>query len=113
MSFLDWFFPRHCLGCGHEDHYFCPACREEIQPLAVQICPVCQKPAFQGQTHPYCRSRDSLDGLISCFLYKGMIKKAIGKLKYHFLTDLAEELVELTVLFFPVIPFRSNIFKES
>jgi ComF family protein len=108
MSFLDWFFPRHCLGCGQEGHYFCPVCREKIQPLAVQICPVCQKPAIYGQTHPYCQSQDSLNGLISCFLYKGMIKKAIGKLKYHFLTDLAEELVELMVLFCPLPRFEKQ-----
>jgi len=109
MSFLDWFFPRHCLGCGQEGHYFCPVCREEIQPLAIQICPVCQKPAIHGQTHSYCRSRDSLDGLISCFLYEGIIKKAIGKLKYHFLTALTEELVELMILFCPLSRFENQI----
>ena len=109
MSFLDLFFPKHCLGCGQEGHYFCPDCRGEIQPLVVQICPVCQKPALQGQTHPYCRSEDSLDGLISCFFYEGMIKKAIVKLKYHFLTDLAEELVELMILFGPWPRFKKPI----
>lgn len=109
MSFLDWFFPRHCLSCDHKGHYFCPFCREGIQPLVVQICPVCQKPAIHGQTHPYCRSENSLDGLVSCFLYEGIIKKSIGKLKYRFLTDLAEELVELIVLFGPLPGFEKPI----
>ncbi len=38
-----------------------------------------------------------------------MVKKAVGKLKYHFLTDLAEELVELMVLFAPLSRFEKPI----
>jgi competence protein ComFC len=69
---LDLFFPKRCLGCGQEGKYFCPQCQEGIKPLIFQIFPV-----------------------ISFFPYKGLIKKAIIKLKYGFVTDLGEELAEL------------------
>ena len=69
---LNFLFPRHCLGCQKPGSYFCPQCQEEIKPLAFQISPV-----------------------ISFFPYKGLPKKAIIKLKYGFVTDLADELVGL------------------
>ncbi|MCX6724568.1 MAG: ComF family protein [Candidatus Shapirobacteria bacterium] len=97
MSFIDLFFPKHCLGCEQEGHYFCSACQKQIKTLEFQICPVCEKPAINGLTHPCCQSRYSLDGLVSLFPYEGIIKNAISKLKYHFVTDLAEELFVLMI----------------
>jgi len=69
---LDLFFPKHCLGCGKEGRYFCPQCQEGIKSLSFQIPPV-----------------------ISFFPYSGLVKKAVIKLKYGFITDLADELIEL------------------
>jgi ComF family protein len=69
---IDLFFPKRCLGCQKEGKYFCYQCQEEIKPLPFQIFPV-----------------------ISFFPYKGIVKKAIIKLKYGFVTDLANELVAL------------------
>lgn len=95
MSFFNFLFPRYCLGCGREDNYFCPNCQKRIKPLNSWICPICEKPAIDGLTHPRCQNRYSMDGLISLFPYAGLIKTAIGKLKYHFMTDLVEDLSAL------------------
>jgi len=46
-----------------------------------------------GKTHLQCQKQSSLDGLISFTPYRGMVKEAIKKLKYRFVTDLAEELI--------------------
>ncbi|HUV42850.1 MAG TPA: ComF family protein [Patescibacteria group bacterium] len=94
---LDLFFPRRCLGCGAWGNYFCRDCQQEIKTIKLQICPICQKPALQGQTHPVCQTPYSLDGLTSIFTFEGVIKEAIGKLKYWLITDLIEELVALSV----------------
>lgn len=94
---LDFLFPRRCLGCGRWGEYFCQECRQAIKLIENQVCPVCERPAIEGRTHPRCQTRYSLDGLTSIFTYQGLIKEAIGKLKYKFITDLAEELIELTV----------------
>lgn len=93
---LDFLFPQRCLGCGKWDRYFCDSCLEKIEPIDYQVCPACEKPAINGLTHFRCRRKFGLDGLTSIFPYEGMIKAAISKLKYHFVTDLANELVVLS-----------------
>lgn len=95
MSLLDILFPRRCLGCGRIGEYFCNLCRKSILYIGAneQICPVCQKPAMDGATHPRCRGRHTPDGLTVFFRYQGVIRTAIKALKYRFVTDLAESLV--------------------
>lgn len=92
----DLFFPRCCLGCGFRDRYFCDGCAQNLELIIDTICPVCRRPAIAGQTHSGCR-KISLNGLVSVFAYRGLVKKAIIKLKYRYVTDLAEELVGLAV----------------
>ena len=90
MGLLDLVFPKHCVGCSKEGNYFCPKCLTMIKRVR-QICPVCERPTPFGQTHTFCRTRNSLDGLISLFTYEGIIRGAIHKLKYKFVTDLESE----------------------
>jgi competence protein ComFC len=94
---LEFLFPRRCLGCGQWGHYFCQNCVKKIKLIERPICPVCGRPAIGGKTHPYCQTKYSLDGLHAFFVYEGLIKKAIGQLKYKFISDLAEELIALVL----------------
>jgi len=95
MFLLNLFFPKHCLGCGQEGVYFCPNCQKGIKPLSFQICPVCQQSSINGSTHSFCQCEDNLDGLIVLFPYQGILKKALSKLKYYFVTSLVEEFTRL------------------
>lgn len=97
MGFLDILFPKRCIGCGRVGGYFCNQCRTSIKVIAPNepICPVCEKPAIDGRTHPKCQSRYSLDGLTSFFRYDGVIRKAIKTIKYRYISDLAQEFVDL------------------
>jgi ComF family protein len=97
--FLDFLFPRRCLGCGKVGSYFCPDCLNLVLLKDEQVCPICGKASLGGATHQFCRRPLGLDGLTSIFAYKGMIAKAIKKLKYKFVRDLAEEVVELFLSF--------------
>jgi len=99
MGILDFFFPRKCLSCGRHGGYFCSDCLNLVSFNLERICPVCEKPSIGGQTHPRCQTKTSLDGLTSIFVYKGIIKKAIGKLKYQFVSDLATDLAEIFLSF--------------
>jgi len=108
MSFVDLLFSRQCLGCGREGSYFCPHCFKKIQMMEKLICPACEKPAINGITHPRCQTRYALNGLTSIFPYKGVIKTAISKLKYKFVTDLAEDLFTLMIR---IIRVEENRFK--
>jgi ComF family protein len=97
--FLDLIFPKKCLGCGKTGGYFCSDCLNLISLDPARICPVCERPALGGFTHPGCLSSYSLDGFTAVFAYRGLIKKAIKKLKYKFVSDLASDLVELFLSF--------------
>lgn len=98
---LDFLFPRRCFGCGQWGKYFCENCIKTLKQIEKHVCPVCQKPAIGGKTHIKCGTRYSLNGLTSIFVYEGIIKEAIGKLKYKFITDLAEELIGLSTKYLP------------
>jgi len=95
MSFSDLIFPKKCIGCGETGGYFCPDCLNFVSLEPERICPACLKPSIGGFSHPRCRTPHGLDGLTAVFAYKGVIKKAIQKLKYKFISDLAEDLIEL------------------
>lgn len=92
---LDFFFPRTCIGCGKWGNYLCPSCVNFISVCKTTICPQCTKLSVGGLTHYSCRRSQTLNGLTSIFSYQGLVKKGIGKLKYKFMSDLAETLVEL------------------
>lgn len=51
---------------------------------------MCLKPAIGGTTHPKCKGKLSLDGLICLFDYSTPIKEIIHELKYRFVKDLQE-----------------------
>lgn len=97
MTLLDILFPKRCVGCGKLGSYFCASCVSTIRPIepAEAICPMCEKPAIDGITHPRCVTRYSLDGLTSFFHYDGVVRKAIKTLKYRFVSDLASEFIGL------------------
>lgn len=96
MDILDLIFPKECLSCGKEGNYFCRKCQGKINKVS-QICPVCEKSSFNGDTHLLCKSKNSLDGLYSFFQFEDIIKEAIHKIKYEYATDLFNEL--FTVIF--------------
>lgn len=97
VSVLDLVFPRRCVGCGTFGGYFCTSCRRNIHRILLNesICPVCERPAIDGATHPRCRTRYALDGLTSFFRYDGVVRAAVRTLKYRFVSDLGEEFVSL------------------
>jgi ComF family protein len=97
MNLLDFIFPKRCVGCGKIGKYFCAVCRAGIRPILSneQICPMCGRLAFEGVTHPYCRTRYCLDGLTSFFHYDGTARKAIKSIKYRFVFDLTAEFISL------------------
>lgn len=97
MNILNFFFPKRCLGCGRIGKYFCENCKSSIKTIAHNeaICPMCEKPAIDGATHPRCQTRYSLDGLTSFYRYNGIIRAAVKMLKYRLVTDLAKEFIGL------------------
>ncbi len=97
VNLLDLIFPKRCVGCGRIGNYFCQNCQCAIRLIfhSETICPVCERPAVAGFTHPMCRTGYTIDGFTSFFHYDGTIKKAVKALKYRLVSDVAAEFVSL------------------
>ena len=93
MSFVDFIFPKMCLGCGMSGCYVCTSCLSKMTS-AKEICPGCGKYSFCGKTHLICKNRCDFDGLVLVWVYEGVVRKALIQLKYRFSNDLVRELVE-------------------
>ncbi|MCL5784452.1 MAG: ComF family protein [Patescibacteria group bacterium] len=96
MKLLDLIFPKFCVGCHKWGTYLCSSCINHITQNEL-ICPICTRPAIGGAVHPLCKRKCGLDGLWSLGSYRGVMQKAIKKLKYRFVTDLAEVLTNLMI----------------
>lgn len=97
MNFLDLIFPKRCVNCGKVGSYICNNCYSKIEFIEKPVCPVCQRQALGGKTHPGCAGRFRLDGLVVSTRYKGVVSAAIVQLKYRWVYDIAKILNELLV----------------
>lgn len=92
MGLLDLLFPRNCLGCRQPGGYFCPKCVKTIKEAS---------PIIQVN-----QPDSSFEGLVSLFVYDGIVKEAIHRLKYRYVTDLWGE-------FFVIIGKKMDRKKEE
>jgi len=58
---------------------------------------MCLRPSVDGFTHTKCLKPLSIDGIISIWPYKGVIRSAILALKYKFVKEVSENLSLLTI----------------
>lgn len=96
INLLDLLFPKLCVGCRKFGTYFCPKCVADIAQTNL-VCPNCEKPAIGGAVHPLCKKRYGLDGLWSLGIYQDPLRKIIQKLKYKYVREVGEVLVNLMV----------------
>lgn len=94
--FLDLFFPKKCLLCGHIGKYFCDCCKNKLPHNEQLICPGCLNPSLSGITHAFCHKKTPIDQVFFPFKYEGAIKKAIKKIKYQGVFAITEDLVAIT-----------------
>lgn len=96
MDILSLIFPKHCVSCKKLGSYLCENCFSYLSFDAKSLCLVCNKPAFNGLTHPYCIKKYSIDGCFSALPYNKTAQKLIYNFKYKpYLTDLKNVLSEL------------------
>ncbi len=76
---LDLIFPKKCLNCGSSGQYLCPKCL-----------------SIQRHNQPKYINQGSKEGSLGLFRYEFIIRKAIFELKYHFVSDIVEELATIS-----------------
>ena len=95
-SILDLIFPKYCVGCQKEGSYLCFKCSDSI-PQKDLICPECKRLSFGGKTHLQCLTQYGLDGLWSFGAFEEILKTLIQKLKYKWITEQADVLIDQIV----------------
>lgn len=83
-------FPKKCIGCGKFGGYVCQECEVGMWE-EEQICPSCCRNSRYGLLHPTCTG--PLDGLTCLWVYEGLTRKLIQKIKYGGFYDSLEFLI--------------------
>lgn len=91
---LDLLFPKSCVSCNKYGTFFCQHCINEINQSEL-VCPMCERFSLGGLTHPICKRSWGMDGLWFLGIYEKPLKPAIHKLKYKWITELAEILINI------------------
>lgn len=93
---LSILYPKRCVFCKSGGRFICDNCFSKIAFLEYQLCGICQKGSIDGMTHPKCRTKWSIDGIISSIAYHGAVKRLIYQFKYPpYLSALKEDLGSL------------------
>jgi len=58
---------------------------------------MCNRVAIGGKTHPKCIKALGMEGLLSLYAYTEIMRKAIKKLKFRFVTDMLNEFGEIVM----------------
>lgn len=94
MSFLDFLFPKICLGCGFLGSYFCLDCRHNLRLVEKDCCFYCRSFSLLGLTHPSCSKKLSIDGFLPFFYYNDLMKKIIKNIKYQLVREAFNDLFD-------------------
>jgi ComF family protein len=98
MSFLDFLFPRECVGCHQQGSYLCKDCKKTLY-AHPEICPFCHKKSKDFQTCFACKAQGTaLEGIIIGFSYQNLMKKLILKVKFGHKKDIVSFLSERLAL---------------
>lgn len=96
MNLLDIIFPKKCVSCQKFGAYICASCFATLSFDVKLLCVVCNRPSFDGLTHPICRNRYTIDGVFASVVYGRVMKRALYQFKYQpYVTDLAEVMIAL------------------
>lgn len=90
---LDWIFPPTCGGCEILGARWCEACQATIPVIFEPVCPTCGDPQTSPQICPVCQQHPPpYQALRSYSAHRGVIRKAIHRLKYQNDIGLGESL---------------------
>lgn len=69
QNLKDLIFPEQCFSCEAWGNFICYNCSQTLKSQLHQRCIVCQKPSLGGWTHPKCKTKFTVDRLITIFDY--------------------------------------------
>jgi len=115
---IDFLFPNKCTGCGVYGEDLCKKCQEEL-PFVEQICPECGNESSMGWTHPKCRKKNGMEGLIVIFDYQDeTVRAVIDEIKFDFNKELIRTVLknfkfETGFVFDYLVPVPLHYYREN
>lgn len=96
MGIIDLLFPKRCVNCRRVGSYLCSSCFVYLSYEPERICLMCNRPSWNGLTHPKCIKRWGIDGTFSVLAYNRAMKRLLFAFKYRpFVSDLHKLLANL------------------
>lgn len=95
MFLKDFFFPKLCLGCNALGSYICSNCQRKLELIDKDICVYCERGSYMGLTHPGCKKKNGVDGMITFYRYNLFMKKVIKHIKYKLAIDVFKEFCQI------------------
>ena len=104
----DWIYPETdiCFACGDAVKdlgraKFCTSCRSKLSPVGDRCCGCCGKPIADGEYCEWCmKFSRGFTRASAPYLYEGLARKLILRLKYENHPELARALANEMALFF-------------
>lgn len=111
FQFLSNFlFPKNCFGCGTEGYYLCSKCIKTKTTIRWdQTCHVCNQSTRLGFVHTECKEKTYVDGVFAAFVYDGVVKQLVLKVKYDYSYDIFKELGDFMAKFYDLLPKLSDV----
>lgn len=117
-TIVDFVYPKICVGCGVWGSFLCGECVERLD-FVDQICPMCGEESIMGWTHPRCKSKYGMDGLIAIYEYQEPVARAVvDGIKYGFNRDLIKMVLknfsfEAGIKFDLLVPIPLHYYREN
>ncbi len=117
-ALIDFVFPKVCVGCGVWESFLCQDCLDRLD-FVDQVCPMCGEESLMGWTHPRCKGKWGMDGLIAIYEYQEPIARAvIDGIKYGFNRELVRIILkdfrfEMGERFDMLVPVPLYFYREN
>ncbi len=117
-ALIDFVYPKVCVGCQKWGEFLCADCQDRLD-FTDQICPMCGELELMGWTHPRCRKRLGMDGLIAIYEYQEPVMNSlIDEIKYGFNRELVQIVLdnfvfECGIQFDYLVPVPLHFYREN
>lgn len=95
LMLKDLLYPKFCLNCHTLGTYICLTCEKKLETPFKDICIYCRRASYLGFTHPACRKKYGIDGVLSVYHYNPTLRNIIKNIKYRLVRDALTDLLKV------------------
>lgn len=75
--------PHRCIACSKESNILCDSCLFELFAEGVELCLLCNDPAYDSRVCQACRRATNIDRVWMAAVYEGAVKQLIRAYKFE------------------------------